>query len=107
MENNRHIKKSYDDVLFPLQFLIIFISYLNIISTMITFKKPIGMFLVSNLFAIISLCIQGERFIADQPNVHYTLFTGVGIFLVSIYVLLKILTIVHYQSMKDIFKEDI
>lgn len=109
LENNKHIKKSYNDILFPLQYLIILLSYLNIISITITYKKPIGMFLVSNLFAIISLCIHGEFFIADLPNVYYTLIVGVGIFLFSIYVLLKILntilTLIRYRSMKNIFKE--
>jgi hypothetical protein len=111
LENNKHIKKSYDDTLFPLQYLFILISYLNMISITIIFKRPIRLFLLSNVFASISLCIHGELFIADVPNVYYTLIVGICIFLFSIYVLLKsliaILTVIHYRGIKNILKNEL
>lgn len=110
LENNKHIKKFYDDTLFPLQYLLILICYISMISMMVIFKKPIRLLLLSNFFAIINLCIHAELFIADALNVYYTIIIGICTFLFSIYVLLKILiillTIVHYRIMKDILTNE-
>jgi hypothetical protein len=110
LENSKAVKKSYDDTLFPLQHLLILICFINTISITSIFKEPIRLFFLSNLFVIISLCIHGEFFISDVPHVYYTLINGILIFLFSAFVLLKILmtllTIVHYQIMKNILTSE-
>lgn len=82
---------------------------MNIISTTTILKQPTRLFILSNLFAFISLCIHGEFFIADIPNVHYTLIVGICIFLFSIFVLFKIIialiVILDYGIMKDIHED--
>jgi len=109
-KHNQPIKKSYDNTLFPLQDLLIVIYYLNTFSMTMVFKTPFRLFFLSSLFAIINLCIQAELFIADAPNVYYTLTIGICIFLFSIFLLLKImitlLTIVHYRIMKNILTSE-
>jgi len=108
--NNKPIKKSYDDTLHPLQHLLIAIYYVNLYSMGLIFKTPFRLFLLSTLFAIINVCIYGEIFIADAPNVYYTVIIGICIFLFSIFLLLKmiitLLTIVHYQIMKNILSNE-
>jgi hypothetical protein len=110
LENNKHIKKSYDDTLSPLQYLLIAICFINTILITMIFREPVRLFLLSNLFVIINLCIHAEFFISDTPNVYYTLILGICIFLFSIFVLLKILstllTIFYYLIMKNILKND-
>jgi hypothetical protein len=107
---NQPIKISYDDTLLPLQYLLIDIYYLNTISMTKVFKTPFRLFFLSTLFAIMNLCIHGEFFIADAPNVYYTLTIGICIFLFSIFLLLKImitlLTIVHCRIMKNILTNE-
>ncbi len=110
LENNRHIKKSYDDTLSPLQNLLIIIYYVNTYSMSMILETPFRLFFVSTLLAVINICIQGELFIANAPNVYYTLTIGISIFLFSIFLLLKItitlLTIVHYRIMKNILTNE-
>lgn len=106
LENNQPIKKSYDDTLFPLQYLLIVIYYINTFSMAMIFETSFQLFFFSTLFAIINVCIQGELFIADAPNVYYTVTIAICIFIFTIYLLLKImimlLTVVHYQIVKNI-----
>jgi hypothetical protein len=103
---HRPIKNSYDDTLFPLQHLLIIIYYINTFSMTTIFETPFRLFFFSTLFTIINFCIQGELFIADAPNVYYTVTIAICIFLFSIYLLLEImivlLAIVHYRIMKNI-----
>ena len=110
LENNRRVKKSYNDTLDPLQHLLINICLLNTICIVIIFKKPSKLFYTSNLFTIICLFIHGEILIEDKPNVYYTLIVGVGIFLFSLFLLIKILitllNILHYQRMKEILTDE-
>ncbi|CAF0882394.1 unnamed protein product [Rotaria sordida] len=110
LENNKPIKKSYDDTLSPLQYVFIITCFINTISITLIFKEPVRLFLLSNLFIIISLCIHGEFFISNVPDVYYTLINGILIFLFSAFVLLKILmtllTIVHYRIMKNILTSE-
>ncbi len=110
LENNRHIKKSYDDTLFPLQALLIFICSFNTICITMIFKEPITLFLTSILFTSIWVCINGEVLIQDKPNVYYALVISLGIFLFSLFLLIKILItllkIVEYQRMKDILTSE-
>ncbi|CAF4522829.1 unnamed protein product [Rotaria sp. Silwood2] len=110
LENNKHIKKSYNDTLLPLQCLLIAICFLNTICIMMIFREPFKLFLTSNLFAVICLSIYGEIFIKDKPNVYYTLIIGVGILLFSLFLLIKILmtllNIIYYQRMKDILTSE-
>jgi hypothetical protein len=111
LENHRPVKKAYNDTLDPLQQLLIFICLFNTICLVNIFKRPSTLFYTSHLFTIICLFIQGEIFIKDKPNVYYTLIMGVGIFLFSLFVLIKILitllNILHYQRMKEILTSDI
>ncbi len=106
LKNNKHIKRSYDDTLFPLQRLLIPICLFNTLCITIIFKEPIKLFLTSNLVTIICLCIYRELFIEDKPNVYYTLITGVGILLFSVFLLIKILltllNIIYYHILKNI-----
>ncbi len=110
LKNNKRIKKSYDDTLYPLQNLLIFIYYINTSLMATTFEKPFRLFFISTLFAIINLWIQAELFIADKPNVYYTIIIGCWTVLFSIFLLLKIiitlLTIVHYRIMKNILTNE-
>ena len=109
-ENNRHIKKSYDDTLSSLQNLLIIIYYVNTYSMSMILETPFRLFFASTLLAVINLCIQGELFIANAPNVYYTLTIGICIFLFSIFLLLKItitlLTIIHYRIIKGILTNE-
>ncbi|CAF4883741.1 unnamed protein product [Rotaria socialis] len=106
LEKNRHIKKSYNDTLYPLQHLLILMSFFNTILIMIIFKEPIEIFFISNLFTITCLCLYGEFFIEDKPNVYYTLIIGVGLVLFYFYIRIKIIltlfNIIVYQRMKNI-----
>jgi hypothetical protein len=54
---------------------------------------------------MINLCIQAELFIADAPNVYYTLTIGICIFLL-LTVVITLLTIVNYQIMKNILTSE-
>jgi len=106
LENNNPIRKSYDNTIFPLQDHLVLVYYINTIAMATIFQTPYRLYFLSSLFAFINLCIQAELFIADAPNVYYTLIIGISIFLFSIFLLLKItitlLTIVHYRIMKNI-----
>ena len=110
LENNKHIKKSYNDTLTPLQYLLILICFINTISITVILKEPMRLFILSNLFVIINLGIQGEFFISDIPNVYYTLIIGIFIFLFSMFLLLKLmitlLMIVHYRIIEDILMNE-
>ena len=110
LKNNRPIKKSYIETLYPLQNLLILIHYMNTISIASIFKTPFRLYLLSNLFGFISLCIQGELFNSNASNIYYTLTIGICIFLFSIFLLWKItitlLTIIHYRIMKNIITNE-
>lgn len=60
MENNKSIRKSYGDTLSPLQYLLIQVCLINMISIILIFKELIRLFILSNLFVIINLFIHGE-----------------------------------------------
>jgi len=108
--NSRQIKQLYDDTLYPLQCLLILICCFNTTCIVIIFKEPTKLFLTSNLYTIICLCIYAEVFIKDKPNAYYTLITAVVIFLFSCFLLIKIfltlLNILHYQRIKDILTNE-
>ena len=74
------------------------------------FKEPTNFFIISKLFAFICLCISGEFFIKDKPNVYYTLIIGVSILLFSsillIKILLTLLSITLYQMMRNILTSE-
>jgi len=111
LENNRHIKQLYDDTISPLQRLLTLICCFNTMCVVIIFKKNhTSYFFTSSLFTTICVFIYGEFFIRDKPNVYYTLITGVGIFLFSCFLLIKILltllNVLHYQRMKDILTNE-
>ena len=74
LENNNHVKHEYDDTLFPLQYFLIFICFINNISILMIFQKAFQLFSTSNFLIILCLCIYGELFIKDQPNVYYTIY---------------------------------
>ncbi|CAF1450051.1 unnamed protein product, partial [Rotaria sordida] len=109
VENNRYIKKSYDDTLYPLQCILSLINCVNTICIMMIFKEPIKLFLISNLLTIICLSIYGEFFIENKPNVYYTLIFGVVLVLFSCILIIKILLtlfdIIVYQRMKNILTD--
>ena len=109
-KNNRPIKQVYVETLYPLQNFLFLIHCMNTISISSIFEAPFRLYLLTNLFAFITLCVQGELFIENAPNVYYTLTIGVCIFLFSVFLLLKItitlLTISHYQIMKNILTNE-
>lgn len=104
--NNKPIKRSYDETLSPLQKLLMGLSYVNIHLMTIIYIKPCRLFFLSIFLAIVHLCIYSELFIDNTPSIFYTLTIGICIILFSIFLLFKImidlLMIVHYQSMKKI-----
>lgn len=106
LKYKRSIKHSYNNTVYPMQHFLMEIFVINTISMSMIFETPFQLFFVSSLLTIISLCIQAELFIADVPNVYYTLFIGICICLFSIILLLKmiitLLTVFYYQMMKDI-----
>ena len=108
-ENNRYIKRSYDDILSPLQYSLVFICLFNIFCMIIIYKNPTTYFCISILFAIICVWIQGEFQIEDKPNVYYTLVISVGILFFSVFLLIKILfilsNIMFYHRMKTILNK--
>lgn len=110
LKNNKQIKKSYDDTLYPLHYLLTLVYYLNTISMTTILKIPLRLFFLSTLFAIGNLCIEAEFLIADAPNVHYALVIGICIFLLTIYLFFKmvitLLTVIHYQIMKNILTSE-
>lgn len=110
LKNNLPIKKLYNDTLLPLQHLLILICLLNKIYMTMIFEKPIKLFLISSLFGIICLFIHGEFFIEDKPNVYYTLIAAIGVFLFSVFLLIKILltllNIIYYHTMKNILRSE-
>ena len=104
---NQSVKKSYEERLSPLQKLLIGLSFGNIYLMMSIYIKPVRLFIFSVLLCLINLCIYGEIFLGDQPNVYYPLSIGISMFFFSIFFLLKILLdllmIIHYQSIKKDF----
>ncbi|CAF1355741.1 unnamed protein product [Adineta steineri] len=110
LENNKPIKKYYNDTLFPLQYIFMIICVVNTISIIWIFKKPFQLFVLSNIFLIISLSIHGEFFISNTPNIYYTLINGILLFLFSMFLLLKILMIllfiVHYRMIQNILNNE-
>ncbi|CAF0991224.1 unnamed protein product [Adineta steineri] len=110
LKNNLPIKKLYNDTLLPLQHLLIFICLLNTICMTMIFEKPIKLFLISRIFRIICSFICGEFFIEDKPNVYYTLIAAIGVFLFSVFLLIKIfltlLNIIYYHTMKNILRSE-
>ncbi|CAF3868505.1 unnamed protein product [Rotaria magnacalcarata] len=110
LKNNLPIKKLYNDTLLPLQHVLILICLFNTICMTMIFEKPIKLFLISSLFGIICLFIHGEFFIEDKPNVYYTLIAAIGVFLFSVFLLIKILltllNIIYYHTMKNILRSE-
>jgi hypothetical protein len=110
LKNNKQIKQSYDDTLYPLQHFLFVIYYMNTISMSIIFETPFRLFCSSTLLMVVCLCIQAELFIADAPSVYYTLIIGICVFLFSIFLLLKIIitlsTVILYRIMTDILTNE-
>ncbi|CAF3307494.1 unnamed protein product [Rotaria socialis] len=73
LENNRHVKRSSNDALFPLQCLLIAICFLNTFCMTMIFKEPHKLFIISNLLVPICLSIDSEFFIRDSSSVYHTL----------------------------------
>lgn len=109
-QKDRPTKKSYDDIVFPLQNLLLLMYHVNLFSMVSIFKNPFLLFYLSTFLSIMNVWIQSELFIADAPNVYCTLAVGGCIFLFSIFLLLKmmvtLLTIIHYRIMKTIFTNE-
>ena len=101
--NNKPIKKSYDETLYPLQRLVILLSYGNIYLMMTIYIKPFRLMFFSALLYVLTVCIYAEVFIFDKPNVYYTFTIAFSAFLFSILLLFQILIdllrIVYYQSL--------
>ena len=57
LENNKHIKKSYGDLLSPLQYLLILICFINTFLITLIFKELIRLFILSNIFIIITFVL--------------------------------------------------
>jgi hypothetical protein len=72
----------------------------------IIYIKPFRLVFLSTFLAIVNLCICSELFVDNTSSIFYTLTIGICITLFSIFLLFKImidlLMIVHYQSMKEI-----
>ena len=110
LKNNKQIKKSYDDTLHPLHYLLTLLYYLNTISMTTIFKLPFRFFFLSTLFAILNLCIEAQFLIGDTPNVSHALVIGSCIFLLTLCLLYKmvmaLLIVIHYQMMKNILTSE-
>lgn len=106
LENNQHVKQEYDRALCPVQYLLVFICFVNSVFTTIIFEKPLIFFLLSNLFCIGCFCIHGEFFFGDQSLLISTVIIGTFICLFSVYLLIHaiitLVVIMNYHMMKSI-----
>lgn len=107
---DRPIKRSYDDIVLPLQNLLLLMYHVNLFSMVSIFKEPFLLFCLSTFLSVMNVFIQSELFTAVAPNVYCTIAVSGCIFLFSIFLLLKmmvtLLTIIHYGIMKTIFTSE-
>ena len=103
LDNQQPVKHEYDEFLFPIQSMLIFLCLLNNIFIIHIFQQALAFFLLSNALLLVLFGIYAEFFIGDRPSVFYTLFIAVLIHLFTIFLLFHILKtfiiIGHYQRM--------
>lgn len=107
VENNKHIHNEYSQMISPFQHLLIVLSFLNTTLIGLIWKQAIRHFLLSNFFALLILCINGQLVLSTNSNVHRILLIGLCLIFFSIWTLFKVIqtlsAIVHYRTIKELF----
>lgn len=104
--NNKHVKQEYDRILCPVQYLLIFVCFVNTFVIIMVFQKPLKFFLLSVSFAIGCFLVHGEFLLQDQSLLISTIILGVLIVCFSVYlsvhVVITLIVIANYQTMKGV-----
>ena len=106
IENSQHIKQEYGNILYSLQHLLIFLSFLNTTFMMMIYKKPLKLFILSNSLCFLCFCINENFLFEDRWMLRSTIIIGFFNVGFSIYLLFcmvsTLITVCNYQKMKRI-----